>query len=106
MTSRIFLGGACTLETLVQLISQTVTQPEPDGPQQLCQMFRMYDRDGRGYISVTEMRHVLTNVGEKLSEQEADDLLKLTGVVDKNMVNYNSKFIAHTISGHLMGHFE
>jgi len=85
-------GGMCNLETLVQMISREVTQPEPDSAKTLAEMFKLYDRDGRGLVSVGDLRHVLTNVGEKLTEQEADDLLKLSGSVERGMVNYH-KFV-------------
>lgn len=51
----------------------------------------MYDKDGRGVISVKEMRHLLTSVGEKLSDEEADELLKMTGCVKGDNVEYDSK---------------
>ena len=54
-------------------------------------MFRMYDKDGRGVITVKEMRHLLTSVGEKLSDEEADELLKMTGCVKGDNVEYDSK---------------
>lgn len=37
---------------------------------------RVFDKDGSGYIGVGELRYVLTSLGEKLSEEEVDELLK------------------------------
>ena len=36
----------------------------------------VFDRDGTGTISAAELRHVLTSMGEKLSDQEADEMLR------------------------------
>ena len=31
----------------------------------------MFDKDGNGFISAAELRHVMTNLGEKLTDEEA-----------------------------------
>lgn len=82
-------GGSCKLDQLVRLTSQHVTTP-PDvgGPAALADMFKEYDKEGRGYASVADMRHVLTSVGEKLSEAEAEDALRMSGAVEGDKVNY------------------
>lgn len=36
----------------------------------------MFDKDGDGVISMTELRHVMSNIGEELTEEELDDILK------------------------------
>ena len=48
---------------------------------------RVFDKDGNGTISSAELRHVLTSLGEKLSDEEVDSLL--TGIEDsQGQVNY------------------
>jgi hypothetical protein len=36
-------------------------------------------QDGNGFISAAELRHVMTNLGEKLTDEEVIGLLKLVG---------------------------
>lgn len=38
--------------------------------------FQVFDKDQRGFIEAKELRHVLTNIGEKLSGGEMDDMIK------------------------------
>ena len=38
--------------------------------------FQVFDKDGTGQIGVGELRYVLTSLGEKLSNEEVDELLK------------------------------
>ena len=49
---------------------------------------------GKGSISISELRHLLTSVGEKLTDEEADELIKSSGCVDRTSgtVNYMSKY--------------
>ena len=34
----------------------------------------MFDKEGNGYIGAGELRYVLTSLGEKLSDEEVDEL--------------------------------
>ncbi len=36
----------------------------------------MFDRDNNGFISAAELRHVMTSIGEKLSDEEVDDMIR------------------------------
>lgn len=51
----------------------------------------MFDREGSGYIDGKELRHALLNLGEKLTEEEVDDLMKEAGVDTDGQLNYSSK---------------
>lgn len=42
---------------------------------------RVFDRDGNGYISVEELRYVVTTFGEVLTNEEAEELIAM---FDKN----------------------
>lgn len=52
---------------------------------------RVFDKNNDGLISSSELRHVMTNLGEKLSQKEADDMLKEADLDGDGMVNYNGK---------------
>lgn len=45
--------------------------------------FRVFDHEGRGVISVDQLRHVMTELGDKMPEDEFDELLSEIDV-DKN----------------------
>ena len=36
----------------------------------------MFDKDGNGFISAAELRHVMTNLGEKLTDEEVDEMIR------------------------------
>jgi calmodulin len=92
------MGGDVDLATLVELVSAKVTNPPAERPEALREMFSIYDKENRGSISVQEMRHLLTSVGEKLTEEEADQLLKVSGCVVNGQVQYD-KFIQVVLKG-------
>ena len=40
--------------------------------------FKTFDREGQGFITSAEVRHVLTCLGERLEDSEVDLIMKLT----------------------------
>lgn len=40
--------------------------------------FKTFDREGQGFISSAEMRHVLTSLGERLKDEEVDKIMSFT----------------------------
>ena len=57
-------------------------------------------QDGNGFISSAELRHLLTTLGEKLSDEEAEQLLAghEDNKVDFNKMIYDS--IHHACNSH------
>ncbi|ORX41142.1 hypothetical protein BD324DRAFT_44140 [Kockovaella imperatae] len=51
--------------------------------------FQVFDKAGNGFIGAGELRYVLTQLGEKMSDEEVDELLKGFQVQD-GQINYHS----------------
>lgn len=59
--------------------------------------FRVFDVNGIGLISAQELRHVVTNLGEKLSDEEANEMIRVADADGDGLINYND-FINMMIS--------
>ncbi len=57
-----------------------------DPEQELRESFAVFDQDGNGTISAAELRYVMTNLGEKLTDEEVSNLCFFwsTGVLGLN----------------------
>lgn len=67
-------SGAIDFGEFITLVSK---RPDTkDSEADMREAFKVFDKDGTGMASPAELRHVLTTIGEKLSEEEVDDLLR------------------------------
>jgi calmodulin len=52
---------------------------------------RVFDKNNDGLISSNELRHVMTSLGERLSEEEVDDMIKEADLDGDGQVNYEGE---------------
>ncbi|GIL73151.1 hypothetical protein Vretimale_4744 [Volvox reticuliferus] len=79
-------SGYVDFEEFVGLMTR---QPSPVDPEEdLRKAFRMFDRDGNGQINATELKHIMTNIGETLTEEQVDDMIQEADIDQDGMINY------------------
>merc|ERR1712113_1099240 len=61
---------------------------DTDTEEELIEAFKVFVRDGNGFISGAEMRHVMTNLGEKLTDEEVDEMIREADVDGDGQINY------------------
>ena len=59
-----------------------------DSEEEIKGAFREFDKDGNGYISKAELTHVMTNLGERLTEEEAIEMIGEAEIDGDGIVNY------------------
>merc|ERR1712159_273278 len=61
---------------------------DTDSEEEIVEAFKVFDKDGNGFISAAELRHVMTNLGEKLTDEEADEMIREADVDGDGQINY------------------
>jgi len=60
-------------------IYQQISQIKDTGTYaEFIEAFKTFDREGQGFISAAEVRHVLSSLGERLTDEEVDKIFKFT----------------------------
>ncbi len=62
-----------------------------DNEEDIKEAFKVFDKDGNGFISAAELRHVMSNLGEKLTDEEVDEMIREADVDGDGQVNYDGK---------------
>lgn len=68
---------------------------DTDSEEEIREAFRVFDKDGNGFISAAELRHVMTNLGEKLTDEEVDEMIREADIDGDGQVNYEGNIKIH-----------
>lgn len=61
---------------------------DTDTEEEIREAFKVFDKDGNGFISAVELRHIMTNLGEKLTDEEVDEMLAEADPDGDGQINY------------------
>lgn len=80
-------SGTISFEDFAMLMSTRMNNV--DKVEDVLDAFRVFDINGNGFLSTHELRHVMTNLGEKLSEDEANEMIRAADADGDGLINYN-----------------
>jgi calmodulin len=86
-----FVTGSGTVEFPEFLTMMVRHMRDNDSDEDLKAAFRVFDKDGSGKISAGELRHVMTNLGEKLTDEEVDEMMREADVNNDGEIDYDGK---------------
>ncbi|XP_062620982.1 calcium-binding protein LPS1-alpha-like [Saccostrea cucullata] len=69
-----------------------------DSPDELIEAFQVFDENKTGYISVAEFRSVMTTLGERLTDEDVDEMIVDTGLGGNGYIRYKGNIVAGIIS--------
>lgn len=85
------LPGNGTIDFPEFLTMMARKMKDTDSEEEIREAFRVFDKDGNGFISAAELRHVMTNLGEKLTDEEVDEMIREADIDGDGQVNYEGE---------------
>jgi Ca2+-binding EF-hand superfamily protein len=72
-----------------EFIVTAMKRPVPSGSvDEILEAFKVFDKDGAGFLPSSELKHTMTHLGEKFPDIEAEYMLMEAGVDADGKVNY------------------
>ncbi|XP_066336426.1 calmodulin-like isoform X2 [Miscanthus floridulus] len=81
-------SGAIDFQEFLTLLARQMREANGADEDELREAFRVFDQDQNGFISRDELRHVLQNLGEKLSDEELAEMLREADSDGDGQINY------------------
>ena len=75
MINEVDADGNGTIDFPEFLTMMARKMKDTDSEEEIKEAFKVFDKDGNGFISAAELRHVMTNLGEKLTDEEVDEMV-------------------------------
>lgn len=73
---RLMVHSAVDFDSFSKVLNRPGGFRDPGEPEEYCRGFQVFDKEMTGFIGVGQLRYILTNLGEKMSDDEVDELLK------------------------------
>jgi len=86
-----------TFDVFLPILQAVCKNKTNDTAEDFIEGLRHFDKDGSGYISSAELRHLLTTLGEKLTDDEVEALLQ--GQEDSHGNVHYEEFVRMVMSG-------
>eukprot|EP01022_Parablepharisma_sp_SALTPOND_P034908 TRINITY_DN93493_c0_g1_i1.p1 TRINITY_DN93493_c0_g1~~TRINITY_DN93493_c0_g1_i1.p1 ORF type:complete len:171 (+),score=23.19 TRINITY_DN93493_c0_g1_i1:219-731(+) len=80
-------SGEIDFNEFLNLFKKTMNELGQE--EDLTDEFRAFDKDGNGVISASELRHVMTQNGGRLTGEEADEMVQAADTDGDGYINYN-----------------
>ncbi|XP_033736503.1 calmodulin-like [Pecten maximus] len=73
-------------EFLTMMSKKGLKSEDPE--EDLRKAFNVFDQDGNGFLTADELRHVMLNLGEKLSLAEAEEMIREADIDGDGQIDY------------------
>ncbi|KAJ3356891.1 hypothetical protein HDU91_005500 [Kappamyces sp. JEL0680] len=100
MINEVDADGNGTIDFPEFLTMMARKMKDTDSEEEIKEAFKVFDKDGNGFISSAELRHVMTNLGEKLTDEEVDEMIREADVDGDGQINYEEfvKMMVRTLT--------
>ncbi|XP_045405152.1 calmodulin-alpha-like [Lemur catta] len=88
MINEVDADGNSTIDFPEFLIIMARRMTDTDSEKEIKEAFHVFDKDGNGDISAAELCHVMTGLGEKLTDEQVHEMIREADIDGDGQVHY------------------
>ena len=88
MIREVELDGNGTIDFKEFLCLMVKKMKDTDTDEELLEAFKVFDRDGNGFITSHELRNIMNSLGENLSPEEIEEMIKEADLDNDGQIDY------------------
>ena len=88
MIREVDLDGNGTIDFKEFLCLMVKKMKDTDTDEELLEAFKVFDRDGNGFITSHELRNVMNSLGENLTPEEIEEMIKEADLDNDGQIDY------------------
>ena len=69
-------NGTIEWDEFLKMMARKMKDTDMYSEEEIREAFKVFDKDGNGSISDAELRHVMTNLGEKVTAEEVAEIIR------------------------------
>jgi calmodulin len=89
MIKEVDLNGDGTIDFKEFLGLMVRKMKDTDTEEELLEAFKVFDKDGNGFITTHELRTVMTTLGESLTPEEIEEMVREADIDGDGQINFN-----------------
>ena len=89
MIREVDLDGNGTIDFKEFLCLMVKKMKDTDTDEELLEAFKVFDRDGNGFITSHELRNIMNSLGENLSPEEIEEMVKEADQENDGQIDYD-----------------
>jgi len=78
--------GKLNLDDFISLMASKYRETDTD--EEVINAFRVFDKEGTGVISANELKHIMTTLGDKLTDEEVDEMIREADINGDGSIYY------------------
>jgi calmodulin len=89
MINEVDRDGNGTIDFHEFLLMMARKVKDTDSEEEIKEAFKVFDKDGNGFISAAELSHVMTHLGETLTDDEVAEMIREADIDGDGQINYD-----------------
>ena len=89
MIREVDLDGNGTIDFKEFMCLMVKRMKDNDSDEELQEAFKVFDKDQNGFITSHELRHTMTNLGENLTPEEVEEMIKEADLDNDQQIDYD-----------------